>query len=84
MRVETQEIVDFLDSLRGGLPKVAAELVQLRQEKVEAIKVLRYSQAMADTLDCECDSYNGFTCGLHEWKEKLDQALTTLEGGEEK
>ena len=38
-------------------------------------ELLLYSLEKVKQLDCECDDYNGFTCGKHNWKAKLEAEL---------
>ena len=39
------------------------------------IKALTRFKAIVNNLECECDSYTGFTCSLHEDKIIADKAL---------
>jgi hypothetical protein len=34
---------------------------------------------LIDSLDCQCDSYNGFTCSLHQDRYQVTQSLRSFE-----
>ena len=43
-------------------------------------KALSRFRDLADSLDCECDSYNGYECPIHEDRRLARTALEILEG----
>jgi len=47
----------------------------------DLLKACKKSLKIAETLPCECDDYNGFTCGLHAWKSLLERVIAKAEGG---
>jgi len=45
-------------------------------------KALTRFRNLADSLDCECDSYNGYECPIHEDRRLARTALEILEAEE--
>ena len=43
-------------------------------EKIIVDALKRFNQVL-DSLDCECDSYNGYVCTFHSDKELVESAL---------
>lgn len=58
-----------------GKEEAEEEIKRLQSENERLREALIDTQIRVDTLECECDPYNGFTCGLHEWKDEINQAL---------
>ena len=46
----------------------------------ELLDIAEYSLKIVESLPCECDSYNGFTCKKHEWERKLRLVINKAEG----
>ena len=53
---------------------------QLFKAAPELLEVAEYSLEIVKTLECHCDSYNGFTCKKHEWKRKLERVIKKAKG----
>jgi len=47
-------------------------------DKLIVKKALERFKIVLDSLECECDSYNGFTCTIHSDKELVEKALSEL------
>ena len=46
---------------------------------METVKrALKRFKEVLDSLDCECDSYVGFTCSIHKDKLLVEEALKQL------
>ena len=62
-----------------GQEKEIHHYIKQCMAKDEEIKRLREvcqkSLEIANTLKCECDEYNGFTCDLHSWIDSLERIL---------
>jgi len=59
--------------------KLALEKIEIKKQCDELLNVVKYSLEVVESLPCECDSYNGFTCGKHEWERKLRLAIKNSE-----
>jgi len=53
---------------------------QLMAAAPELLDIAEYSLKIVESLPCECDSYNGFTCKKHEWERKLRLVINKAKG----
>lgn len=49
---------------------------EMRKEVIK--RALERFKAVLESLECECDSYHGFTCTIHSDKKLVDEALAEL------
>tara|TARA_Y100000310_G_scaffold313912_1_gene362824 strand:+ start:687 stop:1004 length:318 start_codon:yes stop_codon:yes gene_type:complete len=60
----------------------AAGVAETEAKYRELVDVMGSTYQRLAKMECECDSYNGFTCDLHEWRRTVLQALTNLGRGQ--
>ncbi len=46
----------------------------------DLLEACKDSLRIARELPCECDEYYGVRCGLHEWRQQLEYAITKAKG----
>ena len=61
---------------------LALEKIEIKKQRDELLDIAEYSLKIVESLPCECDSYNGFTCKKHEWQRKLRLAINKTKGVE--
>lgn len=68
----------IFDALKKSWDLAEKERDTLRSKLSEAEKGLEELKRRFAKLECECDSYNGFTCGIHDWRYIVDGTLSRL------
>lgn len=60
--------------------ELALEKIRIKKQRDRLLEVAKYSLKIVESLPCECDSYNGFTCGKHKWERKLRSTIKNSGG----
>jgi len=63
--------------------ELALEKIEIKKQRDELLDIAEYSLKIVKNLECECDSYNGFTCKKHEWERKLRTTINKTKGVDE-
>lgn len=78
----TDEEFKVFKAMSEALIEKEKETKELKQQLTEANaliekmgRALNHCKKQASEIECGCDDYNGFTCGLHAWKEDLDYSI---------